>query len=84
MVGGIILYCEEWDTLNGESYDLSVVQKQDDLDRQVAAGEFSFILMSPPCNSYTRVLFANGWGPKPIRTANWPWGFSLAFKEGRS
>ena len=84
LMEGIILNCEEWDTLHGESYDLSVVQKQDDLDRQVAAGEFSFILMSPPCNSYTRVLFANGWGPKPIRTANWPWGFSLAFKEGRS
>ena len=41
-VKGIILYCEEWDTRSGKSYDLSVGKKQDDLDRQVAAGEFSF------------------------------------------
>ena len=43
LMEGIILNCEEWDTLRGESYDLSVVQKQDDMVRQVAAGEFSFI-----------------------------------------
>ena len=30
-----------WDTLRGESYDLSVVQRQDDLDRQMAAGELA-------------------------------------------
>ena len=42
-VKGIILYCEEWDTLCGKSYNLSVGQMLDDLDRQVAAGEFSFI-----------------------------------------
>ena len=48
LMEGLVLNCEVWDTLHGESYDLSVVQRQDDLDRQVAAGEFSFILRSPP------------------------------------
>ena len=81
LMEGIVLNCVEWDTLRGKSYDLSVVQNQDDLDRQVAAGEFSIILMSPPCNSYTRVLFANNWGPKPIRTADWPWGFPWLSKK---
>ena len=45
LMEGVVLNCEEWDTLRGKSYDLSVVQNQDDLDRQVAAGEFSIILM---------------------------------------
>ena len=41
LMEGLILNCEVWDTLRGESYDLSVVQRQDDLDRQVAAGELA-------------------------------------------
>ena len=41
LMEGLLLNCEGWDTLRGESYDLSVVQRQDDLDRQVAAGELA-------------------------------------------
>ena len=71
----IEVVCEEWDILRSDACDLSVPQVQDELDKRVAAGEFDFVLMSPPCNSWSRVLFANGWGPCAIRTAEWPWGF---------
>ncbi|CAE8719608.1 unnamed protein product [Polarella glacialis] len=41
----------------------------------ITAGVYDYVLMSPPCNSWTRVLFANRRGPSPVRSAQHPWGF---------
>ncbi|CAE8725125.1 unnamed protein product [Polarella glacialis] len=71
----VLLVFEEWDILRGDEFDLSKKTVQENLNAKITAGVYDYVLMSPPCNSWTRVLFANRWGPSPVRSAQHPWGF---------
>ena len=61
----------------GSSHDLTRTGVRQKLLDRVAAGEFNLVLTSPPCNTFSRVKFANDWGPRPSRTAKFlrglPW-----------
>ena len=72
--------CEEWDICRGEEFDLLREDAQRSLLKRIEAGEFCAILMSPPCASWSRAPWANPWGPRPLRTALYPWG--LPWLEG--
>eukprot|EP00438_Fugacium_kawagutii_P028975 Skav210536 [mRNA] locus=scaffold3045:358236:363217:- [translate_table: standard] len=72
---GVELAMEEWDILRGSEQDLSNPQVVDALMGRIAAGEFDFIFMSPPCNTWSRAPHSNPWGPRPIRNRFHPWGF---------
>jgi len=43
--------------------------------RRVKNGEFTHLFMSPPCETFSRAPWANGHGPAPLRSADWPEGF---------
>ena len=49
---------------------------------EVARGKYDFILASPPCETWSRALFANRNGPRPLRDSRHPWGFP--WLEGES
>ena len=51
----------------GSSHDLTRTGVRQKLLDRVAAGEFNLVLTSPPCNTFSRVKFANDWGPRPSR-----------------
>ncbi len=72
--------CEEWDICRGEQFDLLGEDAQETLIHRIRQGEFCAILMSPPCASWSRAPWANPWGPRPLRTAGYPWG--LPWLEG--
>ena len=50
---------------------------------QMSAGLFDVLVITPPCNTFSRARFAN-YSPtsRPLRTKQWPWGFP--WLEGRS
>ena len=70
------LVLEEIDLLQGgaqhDLLDKSIVGK---LAERVDSKEFDTTLCSPPCESWTRLKFANGRGPGPVRSRAWPHGF---------
>ena len=72
--------CEEWDICRGEEHDLLAEEAQKILINRIRQGEFCAIIMSPPCASWSRAPWANPWGPRPLRTAGYPWG--LPWLEG--
>ena len=37
--------------------------------------EWDLSITTPPCNTHSRLLWSNRWGPKPLRTKEWPEGF---------
>ena len=45
------------------------------LMRRVKHGEFTHILCSPPCHTWSRAPWSNNAGPKPLRSAEWLEGF---------
>jgi hypothetical protein len=71
----IELVAEEWDILRDASHDLSDLAVQKELPKRICSGQFDVIIISPPCNTWSRVLYANPWGPKPIRSFRHPMGF---------
>ena len=67
---------QEVDILRGgKNHDLTRQTVQKTLLQQIANGSFNLMLLSPPCDSFTRVKFANDWGPRPVRSMEWPNGF---------
>ena len=66
----------EIDTLNDPvSHDLLDADRQEDFVAAILSGHFHFNLFAPPCNSWTRAVWANHSGPRPLRSAEYPLGF---------
>ena len=69
----------------GKGHDLTHQVIQEKLLKRIRAGEFTLLLVSPPCDTFTRVKFANEWGPKPGRSFDYPRGFPwLVGASGRN
>ena len=66
---------EEYDILRSRNRNLTKVDVSGRLIARIVANEFEALIASPPCNTYTRVMFANSYGPQPMRTALHPMGF---------
>ena len=56
--------------------DLTKQSVQQRLLNKIATGHFFAVLFSPPCSTFTRVVWANKRGPRPIRSYRAPRGFS--------
>eukprot|EP00959_Pyramimonas_sp_CCMP1952_P059292 1238368-Pyramimonas_sp.AAC.1 len=64
-MGGL---CEEWDKINGDDQDLAGEENWRRLMARKA--EFAGILMTPPCNTFTRARRRRregDGGPPPLR-----------------
>ena len=72
----ISLHLEEIDTLRGGlAHDLLKEPARTDIPRRIRAGEFDLVMVAPPCNTFSRAVFREGAGPKPVRSKQWPDGF---------
>ena len=56
--------------------DLTRQSVRQRLLNKIATGHFFAVLFSPPCSTFTRVVWANKRGPRPIRSYRAPRGFS--------
>ena len=59
----------EMDILRSASDDLSSQEKRDRIMTDLANGVYDALAASPPCDTFSRVKFANRFGPQPVRTA---------------
>jgi hypothetical protein len=48
-----------------------------ELKGELAAGVYDLLFISPPCHTHSRARSSGGGrpGPRPVRSANYPWGF---------
>ena len=73
---GITSLMTEFDILRNKSQDLTSDDVWDKLWARVVAGEFDFIIMAPPCNTFSRAKHnRQHGGPKPLRLLEYPRGF---------
>ena len=65
------------DILLDESRDVADSEYWDALRARVRQGVFDLVLVSPPCNTFSRAVFSNSKGPRPLRNADFscvfPW-----------
>jgi hypothetical protein len=64
--------------VGGTSHDLLDSECQAALEARIAGGEFDFIILSPPCGSWSRCNYSRKPGAKPCRSKEFPWGFPNA------
>ena len=75
---------QELDILLSKRHDLTHSGIAQHWLSRISSNEFAAVIASPPCDQFTRVKFANSWGPPPLRTAEWLRGFDwLSPKQKR-
>ena len=73
---GVTLHMVEIDTLRDEvQHDLSATSPWESIVQRVTQREFQVVIATPPCNTHSRVVWANSAGPRPLRSRKWPQGF---------
>eukprot|EP00435_Cladocopium_sp_Y103_P020454 s3417_g5.t1 len=72
---GVKLKMTEVDLLLSDDHDLSNDSKWNELLEKIKANEYDVILMSPPCSTWSRAVWANRLGPRPVRSREYPFGF---------
>jgi hypothetical protein len=74
----------EFDLLLDQSHDVSAPQTWKHLCSLLESGTFDVLIISPPCNTFSRARhsYRTSPGPKPLRNFHWPSGFP--WLEGQS
>ena len=54
--------------------DLLDNDRRQSLLQEIRDGGFNLVVVSPPCNTWSRAVWANKFGPKPVRSRQKPWG----------
>ena len=72
---GVQLQMTEIDLQISEEHDMSDEDRWQELITKIRNGEFDIIIMSPPCSTWSRAVWANRLGPKPVRSREFPFGF---------
>ena len=61
--------------VGGSAHDLLDREVQEDYMNRILEGDFDFVILSPPCGSWSRANWANADGPPPCRDRFHPWGY---------
>eukprot|EP00972_Heterocapsa_arctica_P050398 7409713-Heterocapsa_arctica.AAC.1 len=73
---GFILEFDEVDILRDKNnHDLLDPDRQLFYLARVEKGYYDLVIVSPPCNTHSRLLYSNNNGPCPVRSWEHPLGF---------
>ena len=72
---GVKLEMTEIDLQISDEHDMSDEDRWQELVTKIKKGDFDIIIMSPPCSTWSRAVWANRLGPKPVRSREFPFGF---------
>ena len=76
------LVIHEVDILRSRRHDLAKHENQQFWLDKLQKGTYQVLLCSPPCSTFTRAVWANHLGPRPIRSLVHPRGFKwLSFQK---
>jgi hypothetical protein len=64
--------------------DLLLEDVRQSLLDDIAAGRFDLVIASPPCSSFSRAVYADKEGPKPVRSFQYPLGFPWASNKSKA
>ena len=73
-VHSVSLQFIEIDLVRDPSHDVSDDDIWETLLAQVRSHCFDFVLVTPPCSTWSRACYSKQPGPPPVRSADYPWG----------
>ena len=59
--------------IGGDDHDLMNPQNQEWWESRLDS--YDLVTIAPPCNTWSRLLFRDRKGPRPLRDFRHPWGF---------
>ena len=65
----------ELDIQSDRKSDFTIPSVQKKWLRLIAEGMFYAVLVTPPCSTFSRAVWANDLGPFPLRSSSYPRGF---------
>jgi hypothetical protein len=71
----ITLHLVEVDLVRSDSHNMTAEGFWTSLVRRILQKEFQVIIMTPPCSTFSRARNSNSWGPPPVRSKRFPWGY---------
>ena len=71
-------------TRNPQEHDLKNPELRSGFLDDIARGIYDLVIASPPCNTWSRAVWANNRGPHPIRSDRYPLGFPWLEKHDRA
>ena len=79
------LHVRALDLKRDPGHDLTSKDLWDDIFREVTAGLWDVLILSPPCNTFSRARcnWMGGTYPKPVRDRAFPWGFPWNSNQSR-
>ena len=69
------LECHEIDLYRDPTHNVLENTFWKSLVDKVTCRYYDIVIITPPCNTFSRSLNANRLGPRPMRSKEWPWGF---------
>lgn len=70
-----LLTIKEVDIVRDPALDVTDKKLIDSLLLEIDSRVFDVIIVTPPCNTFSRARSSGRPGPKPLRSAHFPWGF---------
>ena len=74
---------QELDIQRCRKMDLTIPRVQKKWLQLVSAGHYFAVIVTPPCSTFSRAVWANDEGPYPLRSIHWPRGFPWNSKARR-
>ena len=71
----VTIFVDTVDLLRENQHDLLGDKLRDHYIDMITEGKFDLVIAAPPCDSFSRALFHDDWGPKRLRDRFSPWGF---------
>jgi hypothetical protein len=65
----------EVDLLRSPDHDVTVRVFWDSILARIKLKEWQVVIVTPPCNTHSRARNANNWGPPPVRSKLYPYGY---------
>ena len=71
----ILLHLVEVDLVRSASQNMTAEGYWKSLMDRILQNEFKVVIMTPPCSTFSRARNSNSWGPPPVRSKKFPWGY---------
>ena len=72
---GVQLEILEIDLVRADAHDMYNDENWEKIAQGIREGKWDAIIMSPPCSTWSRAVWSNKLGPKPVRSRDFPHGF---------
>lgn len=75
--------CNSIDLVRGKDHDILEDQVWPKLRKDIQESKYNAVIITPPCNTFSRARHSSVPGPRPVRSRKYPYGFPWLFGSSK-